>query len=114
MTSQTRHALTIAAFKDKHPFRFADIFLTGILPERLNFVCEIIPFNFHQGTTDQCIEIIRKSEMKDSLPTSTPLLVCSTGRHIGENAFSDYYRLWADLKTNYADRLQPSKNESKI
>jgi len=105
MNSKTRNALIAEGLKDERPFRHSDIYVTGILPERLNFVCEILPFTYHQGIADDCIEIIKNNNKKDPSP-SPPLIICSTGRHIGQTSYSDYYRLWTTLKNIYADRLQ--------
>ncbi|CAF3410051.1 unnamed protein product [Rotaria sp. Silwood1] len=49
MNSKTRDLLTTEGFKIEHPFRFSDIFITGILPETLNFVCETLPFTLYEG-----------------------------------------------------------------
>jgi hypothetical protein len=110
MDSKTRNILVTESLKDKHPFRFPDIYITGILPERLNFVCEALPFVYHQGTADDCIALIKKNNKKEPSPTSPPLLICSTARHIGYNSYSDYYKIWTDLKHIYADRLHPTNN----
>lgn len=110
MNSQTRNSIFTEGLKDKRPFRFSDIYMTGILPERLQFVCDLLPFTFHQGTTAECIGIIRKNNKKESIPGSPPLLICSTGRHIGQNSYSDYYKIWTELKNVYADRLNPTNN----
>lgn len=111
MNSLTRNALTAEAFKDKRPFRFADIYLTGMIPERLNFVCDLLPFTFYQGTTEDCIKLIKTTNQKDPPPsvTTPPLITCSTGRHVGQNSFSDYYKIWTTLKHVYADRLQQTQ-----
>ncbi|CAF0918730.1 unnamed protein product [Rotaria sp. Silwood1] len=110
MNSKTRDLLTTEGFKIEHPFRFSDIFITGILPETLSFVCETLPFTFYQGSTDECLKLIRKSNTIDSLPSNPPVIICSTGRHIGQNSFSDYHRIWTTLKYIYADRLHTVNN----
>jgi len=110
MNSKTRNALVREGLNDKHPFRFSDIYVTGILPERLNFLCEVLPFTYHQGTAGDCISIIQKNNKKEPSLSSPPLLICSTGRHIGYNSYTDYYKLWTDLKNIYADRLHPTNN----
>ncbi|CAF0848916.1 unnamed protein product [Adineta steineri] len=110
MNAATKRALTTEGFKDKNPFRFSDIFMTGIIPDRLNFVCEIMPFIIHQGTMEQCMGFVKNNSVENPPPSTTPLLVCSTGRHLGNNAFSDYYRMWTALKLIYANRLKP-KNQ---
>ena len=93
--------------KDNQAFRFPDIYITGILPERLKFVCELLPFTYHQGSEDDCTRMIRKNSRKESLSSSSPpLLSCSTGRHTGQNAYSDYYQMWTQLRQVYTNRLQ--------
>jgi hypothetical protein len=112
MNSPTRNALVAEASKDKNPFRFADIYVTGILPERLNFVCDLFPFTFHQGTADECIKLIKTSNTND-LPSPAafpPLVTCSTGRHVGQNSYSDYYRMWTTLRHLYSDRVHPTRD----
>jgi len=110
MNSKTRNVITAESLKDKHPFRFSDIYITGIVPERLSFYCELVPFAYHQGSADDCIEIIKKNNKNEPSASSPPLLICSTGRHLGQNSYSDYYKIWTDLKHVYADRLQ-TKNK---
>ncbi|CAF0827099.1 unnamed protein product [Rotaria sordida] len=110
MNSKTRDVLTIEGFKIKDPFRLPDIFITGVLPENLNFQCEILPFTFHQGTIDECIRLIRTSITINPLPPNPPVIICSTGRHIGQNSFSDYHRMWTTLKHIYADKLHAVNN----
>lgn len=105
MNYKTRNVLTSEGFNDQYPFRFADIYITGILPERLNFVCEIFPFTYYQGSTDDCIQIITKNRINEK--STAPLLICSTGRHVGKNAYTDYYKLWSELRQSYADKIQP-------
>lgn len=112
MDSETRNLLTAMAFKDSRPFRFSDIFITGILPERLKFVCDPLPFTYHQGSAEQCINKIRQPSLLE-LSVSTPLLVCSTGRHVAQNTYSDYYRMWTILKYVYSDKLNPKKVTTK-
>ncbi|CAF0988606.1 unnamed protein product [Adineta ricciae] len=109
MDSETRRLLVEEGFKERHPFRFSDIFITGILPEQLNFVCDILPFTYTQGTTEQCINNIKRNNLKDIKVSTPPLLVCSTGRHIAQNTFSDYYRIWTVLKYVYGDRMHGNK-----
>jgi exonuclease I len=108
MNSKTRDTLVTEGFKDQRPFRFPDIYVSGMLPERLGFACEILPFTYHQGTTNECIDIINKNNKKEPLPSSSPLIVCSTDRHIGQNSYSDYHKIWVELKHIYADRLNPT------
>ncbi|CAF2428287.1 unnamed protein product [Rotaria sp. Silwood2] len=110
MNSKTRDLLTMEGFKVKRPFRFSDIFITGILPENLNFFCEILPFTYHQGTTNECMKLIRQSNTINPLPSTPPLIICSTGRHIGQNSYSDYHRMWTTLKYIYADKLHHTAN----
>jgi hypothetical protein len=105
MDTKTRKLLTLEGFKDKSPFRFSDIFITGMIPERLSFICDVLPFTYNQGTTEQCINIIKQYNKKDTHASSAPLIVCSTGRHISQNTFSDYYRIWTVLKYVYGDRI---------
>ncbi|UJR38208.1 hypothetical protein I4U23_030881 [Adineta vaga] len=111
INSATRSALTTEASKDKHPFRFADVYITGIIAQRLNFACQLIPFGFYQGSVDTCAGLIKNTTMKNPPPGISPLLTCSTGRHLGHHAFSDYYRLWIELKQMYRDRLNPTDSE---
>jgi len=111
MDSKTRKLLVTEGFKDKNPFRLSDIFVTGILPERLNFICDLLPFTYNQGTTEQCINIIKQYNRKDVQTYTPPLIVCSTGRHISQNTFSDYYRIWTALKYVYGDRINSKRNE---
>ena len=101
---KTRNLLTKEGFKDQKPFRFSDIFITGILPERLNFVCDILPFTYHQGSIEECMKLIKQYNTKVQSSTP-PIIVCSTGRHIGQTTFSDYYRMWTVLKYIYSDRI---------
>lgn len=110
MNVGTKNALVTEGIKDKRPFRFSDIYMTGILPERLHFVCELSPFTYHQGTASDCIGIIKKNNKKESIPGLAPLLICSTGRHVGQNSYSDYYKIWTELKNIYADRINPTNN----
>ena len=109
MDSKTRNLLAGEGFKDKYPFRFSDIFMTGILPERLNFICDVLPFTYNQGSTEQCINVIKKNNKKNAISSSSPLIVCSTGRHIAQNTFSDYYRIWTVLKYVYDDKIHVAK-----
>jgi len=111
MNSETRKLLTAEGFKEKHPFRFSDIFITGILPERLQFICENLPFTYIQGTAEQCINRIKQHNLLDGRPSKSPLIVCSTGRHVAQNTFSDYYRIWTVLKYVYGDRLNTTKSK---
>lgn len=110
MDSKTRRLLVSEGFKDPRPFRFSDIFITGILPERQNFVCDVLPFTYNQGTTEQCMDVIKRSNKKEVSGTQPPLIVCSTGRHIAQNTFSDYYRIWTVLKYVYGDRINSKRN----
>lgn len=110
MDSKTRKLLASEGFKDQHPFRFSDIFVTGILPERLNFVCDVLPFTYNQGTTEQCINTIKQYNKKEAQGSTAPLIVCSTGRHVAQNTFSDYYRIWTVLKYIYSDRINPKRS----
>ncbi|CAF2730463.1 unnamed protein product [Rotaria sp. Silwood2] len=110
MDSKTRDLLVEEGFKDKYPFRFSDIFITGMLPERLNFICDALPFTYHQGTTQQCIDIIKKYNRKTSELSTPPLIVCSTGRHIAQNTFSDYYRIWTVLKYFFDNRIRTTRS----
>lgn len=111
MDSKTRNLLVAEGFKETSPFRFADIFMTGILPERLNFICDVLPFTYHQGSTEQCINIIKIYSKKDPQASTPPLIVCSTGRHVAQNTFSDYYRIWTVLKYVYGDRIKNIENQ---
>lgn len=113
MDFKTRKLLTSEGFKDKYPFRFSDIFITGIIPERLNFICDVLPFTYNQGTTEQCIDLIKQQNRRDIQTSVPPLIVCSTGRHISQNTFSDYYRIWTVLKYVYGDKVQTSNNKTK-
>ncbi len=110
MNSKTRNVLFNAGLTDKRPFRFSDIYITGILPERLDFVCEVLPFMYHQGSAEDCISIIGTNNKREPSPSEPPLLICSTGRHVGFNSYTDYYKLWTELKNIYADRLQLTTN----
>lgn len=105
MDSNTRNSLCAEAIKYKKPFRFADIFFTGVLPERLNFFCDMLPFTYHQGSISECLKVIWTNKTKANEPTG-PMIVCSTGRHIAQESFSDYHEVWTALKYSYADRLQ--------
>lgn len=110
MHSHTRNLLTAEALKEKNPLRFSDIFVTGILPERLQFACDILPFTYLQDTVDECLKSISLSSMKDPPPHSpAPVIVCSTSRHTDGTDFTDYHKIWSTLRQLYADRLQ--KNE---
>ncbi|CAF1172898.1 unnamed protein product [Rotaria sordida] len=110
MDSKTRSLLVDEGFKDKYPFRFSDIFITGILPERLNFICDALPFTYHQGTTEQCIDIIKQHNKKTLQLSTPPLIVCSTGRHVAQNTFSDYYRIWTVLKFVFGNRIHTTQS----
>ncbi|CAF0754719.1 unnamed protein product [Didymodactylos carnosus] len=99
MDDKTRDLLVNEGLKQKQPFRFADIYLTGMIPEKLNFVCDILPFGYYQGTNEIC------QKMLIDIHKIPPLLVCSTGRHVEQNVFTDYYRSWNILKQIYADKL---------
>ena len=103
MDAKTRQVITEEALKDKQPFRFSDIYVTGMVPERLNFICDLLPFTYNQGSAEQCISLIKQNNKKTSQATSPPLIVCSTGRHVAQNTFSDYYRIWTVLKYVYGD-----------
>lgn len=105
--AKTLEAMLEEANKDKQPFRLADIYVSGMLPERLNFVCDLLPFSYNQGTTEECIDMIKKNNRKGSERSNSPLIVCSTGRHIAQNSYSDYYRMWTLLKFVYDDKLPP-------
>jgi hypothetical protein len=98
MDSKTRNLLTKEGFKDKSPFGISDVFIAGMLPARLTFKCGQLPFTYRQGTTDECINIIKTQNLPSSI---SPLLVCSTNRHFGENTFSDYYKIWSLIKHVY-------------
>ncbi|CAF3334983.1 unnamed protein product [Rotaria socialis] len=111
MDSKTRNLIVQEGFTDNNPFRFSDIFITGILPERLHFICDVLPFTYHQGTTEECISIIKRYNRKDIQSPIPPLIVCSTGRHIAQNTFSDYYRIWTALKYVYGDRVHSSQSK---
>ncbi|CAF0859081.1 unnamed protein product [Adineta steineri] len=113
MNSKTRKLLADEGLNDKKPFRFADIYITGVLPEKFNFACEILPFGYHQSNNaDECITRIKQNNLKDVKASKRPLLVCSTGRHTGKNTFPDYYRIWAVLKYIYGDRLSGKRSKS--
>lgn len=105
MNANTRRSLTLEASKDPRPFRLADVYITGILPERLQFVCDILPFTYHQGSADSCIELIKKNNKYTPAETSPPLLYCSTGRHTGQGTYTDYHQIWMELRQIYNDRL---------
>ncbi|CAF1675547.1 unnamed protein product, partial [Adineta ricciae] len=111
MTSATKSVLLAEAVKDQQPLRFADIFITGIVPQRLNFFCQLIPFGFYQGSVDTCAGLIKNTTMLNPPPGIASLLTCSTGRHVGQHAFADYYRLWTELKLMYAGRINPVKEQ---
>ena len=106
MNDNTRRSLITESLKDNRPFRLADIYITGILPERLKFVCEILPFTYHQGSANNCIELIKKNNKYNPTETSPPLLTCSTGRHTGQATYTDYHQIWTELRQIYNDRLQ--------
>ena len=107
MSAKTRNLLTAEAFNDKHPFRFSDIFLTGILPERLNFTCDILPFTHLQSSVDECLNSINKSNMNDPPSNSpAPVIICNTARHTAGTDFSGYHKIWSALKQVYSDRLR--------
>jgi hypothetical protein len=108
MDLKTRKLITVEGFKDKYPFRFSDIFITGMVPERLNFICDVLPFTYNQGTTEECITII-KQYSKGARPSKPPLIVCSTGRHVLQNTFSDYYRIWTVLKYVYQETINTKR-----
>ena len=113
MDSKTRYSLAEEGFRDKTPFRFSDIYITGVLPERLQFICDVLPLTYHQGAIEECLNLIRghkSNTTQTSSPSLPPLLVCSTGRHVSQNTFSDYYRLWTALKYVYADRAHVISN----
>ncbi|CAF4590643.1 unnamed protein product [Rotaria socialis] len=101
MDSKTRNLLTEEGLKDKSPFRFSDVYITGILPERLRFICNNIPFTYHLGSTDECINIIKKQNVESS---RSPLIVCSTSL-IPAYKFLDFYRIWTVLKHVYKNRM---------
>ena len=103
MDTKTRQVITTEAAKDKEPFRFSDIYISGMVPERMNFICDLLPFSYNQGTAEQCINLIKKNNNKNSDGSSPPLIVCSTGRHVAQNTFSDYYRIWTVLKYVYGE-----------
>ena len=111
MDATTRNILASQGLNDTHPFRFPDIFITGILPQRLSFTCDILPFTYHQGNTDQCQQMLTSNNIKEP-PTgsSPPLIVCSTGRHVSRSHFADYFQIWSTLKQVYADRIQTSES----
>jgi hypothetical protein len=98
MDSKTRNLLTKEGFKDKSPFGISDVFIAGMLPARLTFNCDRLPFTYYQGTTDECINIIKTQNLPSSM---SPLLVCSTNRHFGRNTLSDYYKIWSLIKHVY-------------
>ena len=103
--AKTRDSIMSQSLQDEKPFRLSDIYVSGILPERLNFICDILPFTFHQGLAEECIDLIKKNNRKSSQGQVPPLIVCSTGRHIAQNSYSDYYRMWTVLKYVYNDLL---------
>jgi hypothetical protein len=111
MDSKTRNLIANEGLEDKHPFRFADIYVSGMLPERNHFICDALPFTYNQGTTEECINVIKQYNRKDAKLATSPLMVCSTGRHIAQNTFSDYYRIWTVLKYVYAGKLLTTKNQ---
>jgi hypothetical protein len=102
MDSETQKLLTAEGFKEKKPFRISDVFITGILPERLNFLCDFLPFTYSVGTAEECISRI----------THKTVIVCSTGRRVNQNTFLDYYRIWTALKDVYGDRKNTKQNKS--
>ena len=110
MDAKTRRLVTNEGLKEREPFRFSDIYVTGILPERLHFTCDVLPFTYNQGTTEQCIQFIRQYNKRNAHAAYPPVLVCSTGRHLAQNTFSDYYQIWTVLKYVYADRINSKKN----
>ncbi|CAF1184229.1 unnamed protein product [Rotaria sp. Silwood1] len=110
MDSKTRNLLVEEGFNDRYPFRFSDIFITGILPERLNFICDSLPFTYHQGTTQDCIDIIKLHNKKTLKLSTPPLIVCSTGRHVAQNTFSDYYRIWSVLKFFFSNQISSTRS----
>ncbi|CAM4911977.1 unnamed protein product [Rotaria socialis] len=106
MDSKTRNLLTEEGLKDKSPFRFSDVYITGILPERLRFICNNIPFTYHLGSTDECINIIKKQNVESS---RSPLIVCSTSL-IPAYKFLDFYRIWTVLKHVYKNRMYSTQD----
>ena len=109
MDAKTRHLITNEGLQDKSPFRFSDIYVTGMLPERLNFICDALPFTYNQGSTEQCINLIKQNNPKGKQASTPPVVVCSTGRHVAQNTFSDYYRIWTVLKYVHSDVAQTTR-----
>ena len=111
MDSKTRNLIAADGLKDKHPFRFSDIYVTGMIPERHHFICDVLPFTYNQGTIEECINVIKQQNKKSTPRATPPLVVCSTGRHIAQNTFSDYYRIWTVLKYVYGDKLRSTLSQ---
>ena len=109
MDAKTRDLITAEGFKDTSPFRFSDIYVTGMLPERMNFICDALPFTYNQGTTEQCINLLKQNNRKGKQALTPPVIVCSTGRHVAQNTFSDYYRIWTVLKYVHGDGAQTTR-----
>jgi hypothetical protein len=81
-----------------------------MIPEKLKFICDTLPFTYHQGSAEQCIEFIKQNNRQVTGPSQPPLLVCSTGRHVAQNTFTDYYRMWTVLKYIYNDVLDQDES----
>jgi hypothetical protein len=113
MDSKTRSSLAENGLEDNSPFRLSDIYITGILPERLKLICDVLPLTYHQGSVDECLNLLEghTSNTTHKSTSSSPLFVCSTGRHVAQNAYSDYYRLWTALKYVHADRVKAPSNQ---
>jgi hypothetical protein len=109
MDTKTRQLITAEGLKDESPFRFSDIYVTGMLPERMNFICDALPFTYNQGTTEQCINLIKQNNRKGTQASTPPVVVCSTGRHVAQNTFSDYYRIWTVLKYVHGDAASTTR-----
>ena len=106
MDSTTRNLLALEAFKVRNQLRFADIFITGIIPERLNFTCNQLPLTILQGTVKKCSKLILQIPRNVNESASTPpVLVCSLSNHLTESSFNDYHNLWDTLKENYSNRI---------
>ncbi|CAF1049334.1 unnamed protein product [Adineta steineri] len=102
MNSATRKLITAEGFKEKKPFRIADVYLTGILPERLNFTCDLLPFTYYPGTVEECISMIARYT----------IILCTIRPHVNQNTFLDYYRIWRTLKDVYGDTIDAKQNKS--
>jgi hypothetical protein len=111
MGAKTRHVITTKALKEKQPLHFSDIYVLGMILERLNFICDLLSFTYSQGSAEQCINLIKQNNKKTSQASSPPLIVCSTDRHIAQNTFSNYYRIWTLLTYVFGETSTKKSNK---